>query len=480
MMRKKLSNYGMSAAVLMLTASMLPVSACGKAPEKETVAPIEALTEETSASQAEEETSKAAQETTSAAPKQPEGATFHGTATIEPTVLVDENGIKITANDIKYANNQIQLGLTLENNTEKDISVTAGTIGYSVNSINGYMMRDGYVNADIAPGMKSNETVYFDTSELELMGVTDVADIEIGFNIDDKDYNNIMKTGPIAIKTSLADSYDCGKDSFQEALNTGNFGRYGADIVTVKNDEIYNQNGIVIGTEALLDKDGNQLVILEAENTGAQPVNLRIGSIEINGLVITSGDWEAQNVNAGKKLLISESLDNLLPKEAANAVGISDIKSLGLDISQKDLDYNDILDPMPVSVAFTEDAGEYAASGTPVVDENGVQITPCGGYVEEYGGLKLLYILKNTSNAPVTYDVAYGTFAANSFMIDPSVYSKTAAPGKSVLLEVEIFESDMEKNNITKLEDITDVQFTLEMKDQNYHTIGEEKVAVKY
>ena len=65
-------------------------------------------------------------------------------------------------------------------------------------------------------------------------------------------------------------------------------------------------------------------------------------------------------------------------------------------------------------------------------------------------------------------------------MIDPSVYSKTAAPGKSVLLEVEIFESDMEKNNITKLEDITDVQFTLEMKDQNYHTIGEEKVAVKY
>ena len=149
--------------------------------------------------------------------------------------------------------------------------------------------------------------------------------------------------------------------------------------MTVKNDEIYNQNGIVIGTEALLDKDGNQLVILEAENTGAQPVNLRIGSIEINGLVITSGDWEAQNVNAGKKLLISESLDNLLPKEAANAVGISDIKSLGLDISQKDLDYNDILDPMPVSVAFTEDAGEYAASGTPVVDENGVQITPCGG-----------------------------------------------------------------------------------------------------
>lgn len=208
MMRKKLSNYGMSAAVLMLTASMLPLSGCGKAPEKETVAPIEALTEETSASQAEEETSKAAQETTSAAPKQPEGATFHGTATIEPTVLVDENGIKITANDIKYANNQIQLGLTLENNTEKDISVTAGTIGYSVNSINGYMMRDGYVNADIAPGMKSNETVYFDTSELELMGITDVADIEIGFNIDDKDYNNIMKTGPIAIKTSLADSYN--------------------------------------------------------------------------------------------------------------------------------------------------------------------------------------------------------------------------------------------------------------------------------
>ena len=293
-MRKKMNNHVMPVAELMLTAmTLLSLSACGKATEKETVASTEALAEETSVPDTEAETSTEAPETTAAVVKQPAGATFHGTATIEPTVLVDENGIKITANDIKYANNQIQLGITLENNTEKDISVTAGTLGYSVNSINGYMTRDGYVNADIAPGMKSNETVYFDTSELELMGVTDVADIEIGFNIDDKDYNNIMKTGPIAIKTSLADSYDCGKDSFQEALNTGNIGRYGADVVAVKNDEIYNQNGIIIGTEALLEKDGNQLVILEAENTGAEPVNLRIGSIEINGLVVASGDWEA-------------------------------------------------------------------------------------------------------------------------------------------------------------------------------------------
>ena len=67
---------------------------------------------------------------------------FKKTATIEETVLVDENGVKITAKELTYGNYAAELTLVIENNSDKDLSFIANSIGYSCNSINGYMVPD--------------------------------------------------------------------------------------------------------------------------------------------------------------------------------------------------------------------------------------------------------------------------------------------------------------------------------------------------
>lgn len=107
---------------------------------------------------------------------------FDPTATMEETVLVDESNVKITATALKYTAYDVKLSLTIENNSDQDLSFYAGTLGYSCNSINGWMVDDGYLNADVPAGKKANESVEFDIDELVLLGITDIADLELGFD----------------------------------------------------------------------------------------------------------------------------------------------------------------------------------------------------------------------------------------------------------------------------------------------------------
>ena len=69
--------------------------------------------------------------------------TFHKNASLAETVMVDEGGVKITATGLNYTDYSVELELTIENNSGKDLSFISGSVGYNCNSINGYMVRDG-------------------------------------------------------------------------------------------------------------------------------------------------------------------------------------------------------------------------------------------------------------------------------------------------------------------------------------------------
>ena len=85
---------------------------------------------------------------------------FDTSYNIEETVLVDENDVKITATGLTYTEYAVEVNLLIENNSEKDLSIYTGSIGYSPNAVNGYML-GGYMNADVAAGKKTNETISY-------------------------------------------------------------------------------------------------------------------------------------------------------------------------------------------------------------------------------------------------------------------------------------------------------------------------------
>lgn len=68
--------------------------------------------------------------------------TFSKSAALAETIMVDESGVKITATRLSYNNYAVELELTIENNSGKDLSFISGSMGYSCNSVNGYMVAD--------------------------------------------------------------------------------------------------------------------------------------------------------------------------------------------------------------------------------------------------------------------------------------------------------------------------------------------------
>ena len=140
---------------------------------------------------------------------------FQKTASIEETILYNSDDILITATELGYTDYSADISVVIENNSEKDLTFISNSIGYSCNSVNGYMIADGYINSSVAAGKKANETLSLSYDMLRLYGIFEIADIEIGFDISDDEYNHIY-TGPCQVRTSIADQYDYQRQSYRE------------------------------------------------------------------------------------------------------------------------------------------------------------------------------------------------------------------------------------------------------------------------
>lgn len=125
---------------------------------------------------------------------------FKKTATIEETVLYNDNGIVITAKDLTYEDSGVTLNLLLENNRDEELSFS------SVNStsVNGYMLYGGNLNCDVAAGEKADGEMYISYNEMRLHGIYELAELGLQFTVED--YSDFKaETDFVILKTSAFD-----------------------------------------------------------------------------------------------------------------------------------------------------------------------------------------------------------------------------------------------------------------------------------
>ncbi|MFR1989821.1 MAG: hypothetical protein ACLS3C_07075 [Oscillospiraceae bacterium] len=141
--------------VFLAIVMLLGLTACGKdktettEPEKADMTATETVDDVTDVTEETEETD--VQESTESSEELPE---FDQSAVIETTVILDQDSIKVTATALEYDDYSANLKLSLENNSDKTLTFSTNTLGFSGNSINGFMIPDGYFNSEIAPGKK--------------------------------------------------------------------------------------------------------------------------------------------------------------------------------------------------------------------------------------------------------------------------------------------------------------------------------------
>lgn len=467
---------------MLLAALMLLLPACGQgtssdapsSPLEQTVAPVQ------TEGPAPEETP-----TQTAGPTQSSGGSgqaFDPSATIEETVLVDESDVKITTTGLKYTASSVKLSLSIENNSDKNLSFHAGTLGYNCNSVNGYMVDDGYLNASVASGKKTNETVTFDVGELTLLGFTDIADVELGFDISDDQYDDYLETGPCQLKTSIADSYDYASDTYRAAIaNGGAMSALGGTIDHDSDETVFDQKGVRVLSQTLVtNSSGDQALLVEVENTGSDMVYVSVGDVSLNGLGIQSGTWSTDWISAGKRRVISMDLSSMLDKSYQKAFGINEVGTVAYSLEIKDIDRDTLISPQQLAFS-TPNSGSYDATGAELYQEGGIRVVSKGLAPDSFelsDDIHLLLLVENTASEGLGFDVDYSSVSVNGYMTSFICYSRWVDAGGSSVLDVELMGHSLEENGITELSDITEVELTLEVKNDSYKTVAEPVVTV--
>lgn len=182
---------------------------------------------------------------------------------INEQVLVDQDGIKITATE--YVTDSIWgdgIKLLVENNSAKDYK-----IGCDALIVNDYMITDLF-SADVAAGKKSNEVMYLSSTELKAAGIDTVGQIEMYFHAYDSNWDNLFK-------------------NVYSKLETSEF----ANMDTTPNDEgqeLYNANGVrIVGKTVDENSFWGTAILLYIENTSGQNVGINVDNMSINGYMMT-------------------------------------------------------------------------------------------------------------------------------------------------------------------------------------------------
>lgn len=394
---------------------------------------------------------------------------FSQTATIEETVLYDEGDIKITATGLTYTNYDAELELTIENNTEKDLQFVTGSMGYSCNSVNGIMTNDGYLLCDVAAGKKANDYIGFDYDQLMLYGIYEIADIEIGFDISDDEYNHIY-SGPRQVKTSAYDTYDYDMNHYREGINSSAaMFTYGYDMIHFSEETLYDEDGVkLISSGIMVTDEGEQILLLEFENTSDSQVYIRTSDIVLNGLVVTKGYWDSDALNAGKHGIMEVELTSALRKEFWDMLGLSEVGTVSLSIMQRDFEDNDLTENTPVEISVSGTSAGFRHEGTEVYNKDGFRIVN-KGIVEdasEYStDMYVLLLAENNSGKTLTIKDVYDSLSVNGFMTDYSFSRMELADGEIAVLPIKLWESSLEENKFAAVTDVTEVELSLEIVD---------------
>lgn len=394
---------------------------------------------------------------------------FGTTATLDETVMVDEGGVTITATGLTYTAYSVDLELTIENNSGKDLSFVSGSLGYSCNSVNGYMVKDGYLNCDVANGKKANESISFGYDALMLYGIHEIADLEIGISMTDDDYNTTY-TGPRQLKTSAFDAHDYGSDYYQEAITSETaMNTYGYEMKYFSKDALYDRNGVkLLSSGIMTNQDGGTALLLELENTTDSMVYLSTADIALNGLLLNSSTWSNDAINPGKRGIVTVELSAVLDPAYWGVYGITDVASVSLSLGQRNEKGMEIAAETPVEIVLTDESTVVDVSGTEVYNNNGLRIITKAVMEDtsDYGAdLYVLLLAENHSGKTLAIGDVYDSLSVNGVMTDYSYYSQELGDGASAALVVKLWESSLEENQITAPADIQEIEVSFEIKD---------------
>ncbi len=404
-------------------------------------------------------------------------AAWTSTPSIEETVLYEENGVRITATALNYSTSEAALDLTIQNETDTRLTFRSNTYSYAVNSVNGCMIAEGNLDCDVTPGNSARESVSFSRDGLMFCGITEIADIEVGIAISGDGMEDIY-TGPLSVRTSLADTCAYSPDAFRDAITSPTVqGTLQFSLPFFSDEVICDQAGLVIESSALVTSgNGESMVLLETRNTTETALSVRLSDIAINGLLVSPGSWSTTLISPGKEAVLDVNLSRALDPSLWDTYGIRSVGSAGLTVQALDGNLDALTHPQPITITASSEEAVLDAAGTEVYSQNGIRLVSLGlrGPESPYSDdVRLLLMAENSSSQEVHIAGEYDSLSVNGYMTDFLQDSVTLAPGTSAALILTLQGYSLEDNGITDLSQIQTVGLNFRLNSDS------QKVAIQ-
>ena len=241
-------------------------------------------------------------------------------ADIQETILLERDGVKITAKemvtDIIWGDG---IKLLVENSSDTDLNISCDSM-----IVNDFMITDMFY-CTVAAGKKSNETLYLSSSDLKNSGIDNIGKIEFEFYASNNNYERIFENEYAVLETSLISKMDTSTN--------------------VEGAELYNQNNIKIIGKAVNEHDfWGSAVVLYIENNTDDEISVYCDNMSVNGFMVSP--LFASNIKPNKKAVDTITLfENEL--EENDIESIEDIE-LSFRIINSD-NYNIIDETAPIS-----------------------------------------------------------------------------------------------------------------------------------
>lgn len=281
-------------------------------------------------------------------------APFNLDGVIEQTVLLDDDALTIVAEKLEYRNDMAYLTLSFTNNTEGELDVMTSTLGYSANYVNGCMMTEGHLSAQIPGGETAEEEVGYSLWELQLYGMKGIGTLGLGVRAVNDEFEEVFK-GIVEVTTSLygEDSIDSG--TFAGFVDSPAFSqRLGYDVEAASSiDHSLGAAGLdALSAFLLTNQEGERAVMVELMNNTDDALIVHVSDVSINGALAYEGPWTADTVAPGKRFVIDDLLLSSMVEDKADEFDLSKVGDVSMTISITDANRNTILDSADLTVSF--------------------------------------------------------------------------------------------------------------------------------
>ena len=393
---------------------------------------------------------------------------FSKSATIEETVLLDQDGLRITATGLSYSSYAADIELLIENESAEDYEIISESLGYSCNAINDCMVTDGYMLCEVNAGMKAKETISFSYDEMLLSGITEIGSIELGFDVSGSGGTE-YKTGPLELTTSAGESTSNYKEIItNDALQKS----FGIKLEAFSDETLYDEQGIRAASVGLIENsEGENNVLLELVNETENEVYAVIKEVGINGLKVYSGIWSSDLINSGKRCVVDLDLSRIVSDAALESCGIDRIGSVQLKMELTDEDGVEIAPTADLNIPLIDEKASFEKPGSEIYNANDIHIVSLGaadGEGMDEDSVFIFALVENTGDGTRKIDEDYGSLSVNGFMGDCYFDGIRLEPGECGLIKVELSSYQLEDLDISKADEVASASITLEITDGNY------------